>query len=200
VDIVNRSLRLLRKENICQALFTVRGKSAGKDKTKVCAINYPSMRDKWGVVFHYTKDNNHDTVAMTETWLKSDDNRINASGFKLIYFPRQGCRGGIVGLLYKQTIYVSEKIDESAPSLEAFSVYVKTEKTSFRFILTYRIIPGGKGPRRTAFHVDFAKLIDKYVSKAGSLLIAGDLNMHGDNCCPEQRELKDLLESTNLKQ
>jgi hypothetical protein len=24
--------------------------------------------------------------------------------------------------------------------------------------------------------------------------------MHGDNCCPEQRELKDLLESTNLKQ
>jgi hypothetical protein len=137
---------------------------------------------------------------MTETWLKSDDNRINASGFKLIYFPRQGCRGGIVGLLYKQTIYVSEKIDESAPSLEAFSVYVKTEKTSFRFILTYRIIPGGKGPRRTAFHVDFAKLIDKYVSKAGSLLIAGDLNMHGDNCCPEQRELKDLLESTNLKQ
>jgi repressor of nif and glnA expression len=68
-------------------------------------------------------------IAMTETWLKSDDNRIigglTPSGFKMIH----RC-GGWVGLLYKEPMSVSDKIDESTPSLEAFSVYVKTETTS----------------------------------------------------------------------
>ena len=66
--------------------------------------------------------------------------------------------------------------------VEAFSVYVKSETTSFRLIVIYRLTPGGKGSRWADFHVDFADLLDKYVPK------------------PEQRELKDLLESTNLRQ
>ena len=32
------------------------------------------------------------------------------------------------------------------------------------------------------------------------MVIVGDFNIHWDNDCPEQRELKDLLESTNLIQ
>jgi exonuclease III len=170
----------------------------------MCVINCQSIRNKADVLVDYIKDNNLDMVAMTETWLKSDDNRIigdlTPSGFKLIHLPRQGRRGGGVGLLYKETISVSDKIDESTPSLEAFSVYVKTETTSFRLIVIYRLIPGGKGPRRADFHVDFADLLDKYVPKPGPLVIVGDFNIHWDNDCPEQRELKDLLESTNLKQ
>ena len=31
------------------------------------------------------------------------------------------------------------------------------------------------------------------------MVIVGDFNIHWDNDCPEQRELKDLRESTNLK-
>jgi len=243
-------LSLLRKENICQTPYTVRGKSAGNDKwypiqsritkrphyagkysnpctgfnnvkinrvnettkspdsvlpqIKMCVINCQSIRNKADVLVDYIKDNNLDMVAMTETWLKSDDNRIvgdlTPSGFKLVHLPRQGRRGGGVGLLYKETISVSDKIDESTPSLEAFSVYVKTETTSFRLIVLYRLIPGGKGPRRADFHVDFANLLDKYIPKPGSLVIVGDFNIHWDNDCPEQRELKDLLESTNLIQ
>ena len=50
--------------------------------------------------------------------------------------------------------------------------------------------PGGRGPRRVDFHVDFANLLDKYISKPGSLVIVEDFNIHWDNDCPEQKELK----------
>jgi hypothetical protein len=131
-------LSLLRKENICQTPYTVRGKSAGNDKwypiqsritkrpnyagkysnpctgfnnvkinrvnattkspdsvlpqIKMCVINCQSIRNKADVLVDYIKDNNLDMVAMTETWLKSDDNRIvgdlTRSGLILVHLPR----------------------------------------------------------------------------------------------------------------
>ena len=64
----------------------------------MCVINCQSIRDKVDVLVDYIKDNKLDMVAMTETWIKFDDNRIirdlTPSGFKLIHLHCQGRRGG----------------------------------------------------------------------------------------------------------
>jgi hypothetical protein len=159
-------------------------------------------------VVDYIAEHDFDIVAMTETWLRSDDEDkkvmgdITPSGYKLYSIPRKGRRGGGVALLYKETIDVSDICDETVPSFESLSAAVTTEIGVIRLVVIYRLIPNSKhGPKCGDFFNDFAELVDKYAMTAGPLLFVGDFNIHWDvDNNTDKIKLHDLLQGANLHQ
>ena len=82
---------------------------------KLCVMNCCSMKGKTRLpyILDHVRDNKCDLVALTERWL-SPDNAKNASvvhecadyGYKLFHIPRPIRRGGGVGILVKDNIYI----------------------------------------------------------------------------------------------
>ncbi len=107
----------------------------------LCAINCQSIRNKADYVVDDIAEHDFDIVAMTEIWLRSDDEDkkvmgdITQSGYKLYSIPRKGRRGGGVALLYKETIAVSDICDETVPSFESLSAAVTTEIGVIRLVV-----------------------------------------------------------------
>ena len=70
----------------------------------LCIFNARSVRNKTGDLRDYVSDCNADVYAITETWLKTDDEAVWAElcpeCFKIIDHPRTGRRGGGIGLLW----------------------------------------------------------------------------------------------------
>ena len=67
----------------------------------VCVMNCCSMNNKLPFILDHVCDNKSDIVALTESWLSSDETNNRkvvqecaASGYKLLHVPRHGCRGG----------------------------------------------------------------------------------------------------------
>jgi len=81
-----------------------------KKSLQICCLNPRSIKNKALSLSDYIVTQDHDVVALTETWLgTSVDKKCIAelvpSGYSMKHVPRPGSRkGGGVALLYKSTI------------------------------------------------------------------------------------------------
>ena len=97
---------------------------------KLGVINCQSISGKLDFVFDHIKEYQLDIVALTETWLSSEDSKNKhvidqcvAHGYSLHHSPRtSGRRGGGVGLLVSNAIKVTFKWIHVSPLITSFEL------------------------------------------------------------------------------
>ena len=117
---------------------------------KLGVINCQSISGKLDFVFDHIKEYQLDIVALTETWLSSEDSKNKhvidqcvAHGYSLHHSPRtSGRRGGGVGLLVSNAIKVTFKRIHVSPlitSFELMEAVLTICSVSLRLIVIYFI-------------------------------------------------------------
>ena len=115
-------------------------------------INCQSISGKLDFVLDHIKEYQLDIVALTETWLSSEDSKNKhvidqcvAHGYSLHHSPRtSGRRGGGVGLLVSNAIKVTFKRIHVSPlitSFELMEAVLTICSVSLRLIVIYRMPP-----------------------------------------------------------
>ena len=79
---------------------------------QVALLNICSACNKATFLCEYVKDNHLDIFSLTETWLKTDDQHVVAEltphGYIIQYIPHPVGRGGVVAILHKESMKVSQ--------------------------------------------------------------------------------------------
>ena len=119
---------------------------------KLGVMNCQSISGKLDFVFNHIKEYQLDIVALTETWLSSEDSKNKhvidqcvAHGYTLHHSPRtSGRRGGGVGLLVSNEIKVTFKrihVSRLITSFELMEAVLTICSVSLRLIVIYRMPP-----------------------------------------------------------
>ena len=116
---------------------------------KPCVMNCWSTKEKTGLpyILDHVRDNKCDLVAFTETWL-FPDNVKNASvvqecvdyGYKLFHIPRPTRRGGGVGILVKDNIFIVRNMIHHLihTTFEHIELLITTISIHTRLVIVYR--------------------------------------------------------------
>ncbi|XP_033112549.1 uncharacterized protein LOC117113348 [Anneissia japonica] len=181
---------------------TIEASSEHDNKLKLAVWNARSIRNKCTQFSDYVTDQALDIVSITETWLHLDDDSVIAlckpEGYTFNSFPREGRRGGGVGILSRLPMR-SSKIGGFI-SFEACETVIRCPFKSFCIITIYRP-PTSSGISTTSqFFDEFSTLLEQY-SLIDNLLITGDFNLHIDKSDnPQTIHFLDILDSTNFVQ
>ncbi len=77
-------------------------------KLNLCYFNAQSVCNKTHTIVDYISDHHIDLCYITESWIQDGDivteEELKPNGFDLKNFPRNGCTGGGIALLYKESI------------------------------------------------------------------------------------------------
>jgi len=108
----------------------------------LCTLNARSLRNKSALFFDYACDCKADVFALTETWLSLEDSavykEITPPGYNFVHCPMSCRMGGGTGLLFKDSIYVSNIASGSKSSFE-FAEYLLTAGSfRLRLAIVYR--------------------------------------------------------------
>ena len=159
--------------NVKQSLdhgVTVRKSVPG---VKLGVINCQSISGKLDFVFDHIKEYQLDIVALTETWLSSENSKNKhvidqcvAHGYSLHHSPRtSGRRGGGVGLLVSNAIKVTFKRIHVSPlvtSFELMEAVLTICSVSLRLIVIYRMPPSKiNGLKTGTFYEEFSEYPEK---------------------------------------
>ena len=109
---------------------------------KICVINCCSIRNKLTYVLDHVNEHNSDIVAITESWLSSEDsnNRIVSQecahyDYKLFHAPRSNRRGGGVPLLIKNGLNVITQAHSIKQSFEHVELLVTVISIHLRIVV-----------------------------------------------------------------
>ena len=140
-------------------------------------INCQSISGK----LDHIKEYQLDIVALTETWLSSEDSKNKhvidqcvAHGYTLHHSPRtSGRRGGGVGLLASNAIKVTFKRIHVGPlitSFELMEAVLTICSVSLRLIVIYRMSSSKiNGLKTETFHEEFSEYLEKLSCASGKL-------------------------------
>ena len=157
---------------------------------KLGVINCQSISGKLDFVFDHIKEYQLDIVALTETWLSSEDSKNKhvidqcvAHGYSLHHSPRtSGRRGGGVGLLVSNAIKVTFKRIHVSPlitSFELMEAVLTICSVSLRLIVIYRMPPSKiNGLKTGTFYEEFSEYLEKLSCASGKVIILGDFNIN----------------------
>ena len=171
----------------------------------VCLLNSRSVKNKSSVLKDFVVDKDIDVLALTETWLRPGNfdcveiGDLSPTGYDLILVSRES-RGGGVGLLFKESLYIICKNSEWNTSFQSFEFLDARFKSSkmIRIIIIYR--PLSSVPLPT-FHREFSLLLEKMATASGELLAVGDFNLGVNTSCGVNAvHFGDLIASFDLKQ
>ena len=144
-------------------------------------FNSRSLRNKTIGVTEFLTEHMCDTCCVTEAWLKMKDTSIIAEikdlGYKVLFQPRKGKRGGGVCTLYKDDLDVKKCNVKSYKSFELLEVIIKGENELLWVSTFYRT-----GKMSTKDRGVFIDELDDYLQslsqKKGEKLVCGDFNIH----------------------
>ena len=148
--------------------------------------------------------------AITETWLNTGDydnfvvGSLIPTGYRFLHSARDG-RGGGVGLLFKSSLPVKQTSKvylDTFISFEAIESEVKVFSQSVSFLIVYRPPTSSGNNLSTELSMnEFSSLLESYITKTGSLVIAGNFNFHIDDTTDTvAANFLSLLESFDLQQ
>ena len=155
-------------------------------------LNSRSICNKVLPIKDWMVDNHCDFLAITETWLKSEDTDgatvkdLCPTGYDFIHQPRLNGLGGGVGLLYRSVFQVRSNDIKTFSTFEYLDVFVNYDSTCLNIIVLYR-------PPNTSVRVfidEFSSLLEQVVLLTDYPLIVGDFNIHVDN--PDDSEAADF--------
>ena len=128
----------------------------------------------------FTVDNNIDVLALTETCFQNDDSDVVdmgalcATGYRFPHNPRPQRRGGVVELLFKDSLRLNSIICKQYKTFELMDVRVKSS-VCLRVFVIYRL------PEATyaLFYEGFSRLLEKTLAEhPGPIIFIGDFNFH----------------------
>ena len=144
--------------------------------TNFCLLNTRSINRKELSINDYVSENDIDISAITETWLRENDNEFSIAeicptGYQFHHVTRKYARSRGVGLLLKKNIKVKKQFQKEFSSFEYFDV-----------ILNSRNIPSKINNLSTSmFFKEFCIFLEQLIILTDNILIAGDFNFHVDN-------------------
>lgn len=169
-------------------------------------LNAQSVRNKTANIMDYIVERKVDLLAITETWLKSNDDAVKAeclpSTYKISDYPRLNRSGGGLALIHRDDISVQEKEAGEKESFEFAEWKLATKTSKVSLILVYRPPYSTKHPVTTkVFFSEFSELLESVVLRPNPIIICGDFNIHVDeHDDPDAKRLDDLLQSMGLQQ
>ena len=196
--------------NIQQYLQTKHQQSQSQLRyMNVCVINCCSIRNKLTYVLDHVNEHNSDIVAITESWLSSEDSNNRTVSqecaqydYKLFHVPRPNRRGGGVALLIKRGLNVITQAHSIRQSFEHVELLVTAISIHLRIVVIYRPPQSTLNKMsKSQFIDDFSEYLEALSASSGRLLICGDFNINwadsNDNIC---KKLFNILEAFNLQQ
>ena len=177
-------------------------------------LNPWSACNKTTAINDFLTSNDLDLLAMTESWLQSDNDskphrvkkhEMLPSNYQMIYIPRpEGRRGGGVAVIFKQTILV-KVMDYSKCRTNQFEYIICAVticKSVIRLIIVYRPDPTSVNKLNVKlFWKQFEDFLNKYAICTEEVIITGDLNFHLDKITNNNtKQLNCILEGLGLKQ
>ena len=204
----NRTTSSARIESRSVNLDNIRVIKPTSSGVKAAVINCRSVKNKSAALVDHIIDSNLDIIALTETWLSTDDRdqriigEITPPGYNFLQVPRLGKKGGGVAVLCRDNFKIQMKPSFKAKSFECMEVSITAISVTVKLIVIYRIPPNMKnGLKKSSFAHEFADMLEKVSIEPGKLLITGDFNIHWDNVnSAETKDISDLLSSYNLQQ
>ena len=101
------------------------------ENLNICVINCCSIRNKLSYVLDHVKDHKSDIVAITESWLSTEECNNRAVSrecadhdYELFHVPRSNRRGGGVALLIKNGLHVIKQKHSTRNSFEHIELLV----------------------------------------------------------------------------
>ena len=158
------------------------------------------------VICDLVEDKDIDILAITETWLSTNDSistgRITPAGYQLLHVPRVHGIDGCVAVVYKSTFVTRQLDTPNAKTFELMGLHISNGPQSTRLIVVYRPPPNTKNGYATSeFLAEFSQLMDSMAMDTSNVLVAVDFNFHMDNISNnDTRRFLDLLEVADLYQ
>ena len=175
-------------------------------KTKFALINVRSLRNKTLLVHDYTDDCSADIkiVALTETWLRDEDNasvsELCRDTFSFAHQPRGGARrGGGVGVLFRKSFQFVSRVSVDTCASETLSVTLRNA----RIDCTTRVIVMYRPPRSCfkTFQDDGSKVLLIVAAHPTETIVCGDFSTrYKDSTCTDAINLADLLDTSGFVQ
>ena len=173
-------------------------------KTKFALISARSLRNKTLLVHDYIDDCSADIVALTETWLRDEDNvsvsELCRDTFSFAYQPRGGARrGGGVGVLFCKAFQLVSRVSVDTCASETLSVTLRNARIdcTTRVIVMYR-------PPSSCFKTfldDVSKVLLIAAAHPTETIVCGDFNTrYKDSTCTDAINLADLLDTSGFVQ
>ena len=133
-----------RTDNI-QQCPQIKRKQSQLRYMNVCVINCCSIRNKLTYVLDHVNEHKSDIVAITESWLSSDEgnNRTVSQecadyDYKLFHIPRSNRKGGGVALLIKNGLNVIKQVHSIRQSFEHVELLITAFSIHLRIVVIYR--------------------------------------------------------------
>ena len=155
------------------------------------------------------KDHKSDIVAITESWLSSDEgNNCTVSqecadhDYKLWHIPRPNKKGGGVGILIKNGLNVIKQTHSTRQSFEHVELLITAFSIHLRIVVIYRP-PQSKHNTftKSQFVEEFSEYLEILSTSSGRLIICGVLTLIGlIRTITSVKKLFNLLETYNLHQ
>ena len=186
-------------ENLAHIVSSSRQKSSGRH-LRFSHINARSVCNKLNDLHQYINLNNIDLCAITETWIREQDDitekELAPNGYKCISFPHRECMGGSTALIYRDYFTVSPSTLDTLDTMEISTYQMRFASTCLRLNVLYR-------PPKTSvieFCTELTTLIEGHIIDRGKTIWVGDFNIHvNDVTNLDTITFRDLLDSFNLK-
>ena len=106
-------------------------------------VNCRSIVNKTNEIKLEIINKNLDICALTETWLCEQDKNFLTihsclTGYKTIYTPQLDCRGGGIGLIYRNSINISLNSTYNFQSMECTDFKINLDRTPYLLTIVYR--------------------------------------------------------------
>ena len=173
---------------------------------KFSTLNARSIRDKTLIIKDFVVDYDVDIAAITETWLRYNDDLIirelRPTGYKLVHNPRISDTGAGVGFLYKENIGIEHVTYHG--EFRSFGCLDVTfvSLNHIRSLVIYRPpCSTVNGLSVNLFLDEFSSLLEEVVISTSEFLLLGDFNFHIDDKDDiHTKQFMDTIESFNCKQ
>jgi hypothetical protein len=132
---------------------------------------------KGGRVVNLTLQSNLEIMAVTETWLLTNEELLSIcpDGFTAVHRPRGGpTKGGGIALLYRDSIRLSQRQNTTFSSFEYMDVSFSVKSTTIRQVIIYRPPKENKA----VFIEQVSDLLEMINVSEEKLLITGDFNIN----------------------
>ena len=170
---------------------------------KCALVNCQSVVNETVDLQHNLTENNFTLCALTETWIRQDDDvtsvQLRPPGFKVISISRKDEMGGGMAVVYKDTITVRSKATHSYSSMECSSFSVDLPMSTINLSVIYRP-PNSSISSILAFAIDFLDLLENNINENGRLLLLGNFNIPMNNPeSPDTTIIQDVLDGLGLQ-
>lgn len=153
---------------------------------KLYTLNCRSVKNKALSISDLIISNNIDLIALTETWLGTDIDKVVLGdlvpeGYDIHQIPRKQ-RGGGVALIYNSSICVKSLTSElNFTQFEHLECVISSQNSNLRVCIVYRPPPSKSNKLKvSAFFDEWSQYLSHHAISPEELIITGDMNFHLD--------------------